>query len=182
RIIDDYAEIGPLAASVPDAGGVVFVPAFTGLNVPYYDPAARGTIFGLTLGTTRAHLARAFLESLGFQLRAILDTIALETGLRVEQLALGGGIAVSDQACQIQADLLGIPTVRPAFTEIAARGAALLAGLGAGVWSSLAELPPLPGAKTVFEPALSADQRDVAYDRWNKAIERTKGWGELKRK
>jgi glycerol kinase len=178
RLIDDYAEVGPLAASVPDAGGVVFVPAFTGLNVPYHDPAARGAIFGLTLGTTRAHLARAFLESLGFQLRAILETIALETGLQVKQLALGGGIAASDQACQIQADLLGLPTVRPAFTEIAARGAALLAGLGAGVWSSVAELPPLPGDKTVFEPALSAAQRDATYARWNKAIERAKGWGD----
>ncbi len=169
-------EVGPLAASVPDSAGVVFVPAFTGLNVPYNDRSARGTILGLTLSSSRGHIVRAFLESLGYQVRAILETIAAETGLRVEQLSLGGGISKSDEACQIQADLTGIPIVRPAFTETAARAAALLAGLGAGWWSTLAELPPLPGDSTTFEPRLSSEQRDAGYARWQRAVERARGW------
>jgi glycerol kinase len=116
------------------------------------------------------------LESLGYQVRAILETIAAETGLRVEQLSLGGGIAKSDEACQIQADLIGIPIIRPAFTETAARAAALLAGIGAGWWGTLADLPPLPGASTTFEPRLSAEQRDAGYARWQQAVARARGW------
>ena len=123
RLFDRDDELGPLAASVPDLGGVVFVPAFTGLNVPYNDHSARGTILGLSLGSTRGHIVRAFLESLGYQVRAILETIQNDTGLHVDQLFLGGGVSASDEACQIQADLLGIPTVRPAMTETTARGA-----------------------------------------------------------
>ncbi len=177
RLFDEYDEVGPLAASVPDSGGVVFVPAFTGLNVPYNDHAARGTLLGLTLGSTRAHIVRAFLESLGFQVRAILDTIGAEAGLRVERLLLGGGLSVSDEACQIQADLLGIPTVRPQVTETTARAAALLAGLGAGVWPSVHALPPLPAERTVFAPRLTQDQRDTAYAQWQKAVACARLWG-----
>lgn len=176
RFFDAYDEVGPLAASVPDSGGVVFVPAFTGLNVPYNDQYARGTILGLTLGSSRAHIVRAFLESLGYQLRAILETIEAETGLNVERLNVGGGIAASDEACRIQANLLGIPVVRPAFTEQAARAAALLAGLGAGIWSSVDELPPLPGTFDTFDPSLSDDQRDAGYAQWQRAVERAKEW------
>ena len=146
RLFDRDDELGPLAASVPDSGGVVFVPAFTGLNVPYNDHSARGTILGLSLGSNRGHIVRAFLESLGFQVRTILETIQADTGLHVDRLFLGGGISASDEACQIQADLMGIPTVRPTMTETTARGAALLAGLGAGFWQNIDELPPLPGA------------------------------------
>ncbi len=178
RLFDRDDEVGSLAASVPDSAGVVFVPAFTGLNVPYNDRTARGAILGLTLGSSRAHIARAFLESLGYQVRAILETIAAETGLQVEQLSLGGGISASDEACQIQADLIGIPTVRPAFAETAARAAALLAGLGAGFWPTLADLPPLPGDHTTFEPHLSTDQRDAGYAHWQQAVERTRSWSE----
>ncbi len=176
RLFDADSDVGALAASVPDSGGVVFVPAFTGLNVPYNDHHARGTILGLTLGTTRGHIVRAFLESLGFQLRAILDTIASETGLRVDRLYVGGGVSASNEACQIQADLLGIPTIRSAFTETTARAAALLAGLGAGVWRSVDALPPLPAVQTWFEPRLSADQRDAGYHRWQRAVGRARGW------
>lgn len=176
RLFDHDSDVGVLAASVPDSGGVVFVPAFTGLNVPYNDHHARGTILGLTLGTTRGHIVRAFLESLGFQLRAILDTIASETGLRVDRLYLGGGVSTSDEACQIQADLLGIPTIRSAFTETTARAAALLAGLGAGVWHTIDDLPPLPAQQIRFAPRLSADQRDTLYARWQRAIARARGW------
>jgi glycerol kinase len=176
RLIDHYTDLGPLAASVPDSAGVVFVPAFTGLFVPYNDQAACGTIVGLTLGSTRAHIVRAFLEALGFQIRAILETISTEVGLTVEQLRVGGGVSTSDVACQIQADMLGRPVIRPTFTETTARAAALLAGLGAGVWTSLDDLPPMPGDFTTFEPRLSADQRDAAYARWQQGVERAKGW------
>ncbi len=176
RLFEHYDEVGPLAASVADAGGVVFVPAFTGLNVPYNDHSARGTLLGLTLGTSRAHIARAFFEALGHQLRAILETIQAETGLQVERLHLGGGVSASDEACQIQSDLLGIPTIRPAFTETTARAAALLAGLGLGTWRDLAALPPLPAGCTLFEPRLSAERRDAGYLAWQRAVERARGW------
>jgi glycerol kinase len=176
RLFDRDDEVGPLAASVPDSAGVIFVPAFTGLNVPYDDRTARGTILGLTLGSSRAHIVRAFLESLGYQVRAILETIEAETGLQVEQLSMGGGIAKSDEACQIQADLVGIPIVRPAFTETAARAAALLAGIGAQWWPTLADLPPLPGSYSRFEPRLTIEQRDAGYAQWQQAITRISGW------
>jgi glycerol kinase len=176
RLFDAYDEVGPLAASVPNAGGVVFVPAFTGLNVPHNDPTARGTIMGLTLGSSRAHIVRAFLDSLGYQIRGVLETITAETGLVVERISTGGGIAASDEACQIQADLTGIPTIRPAFTELAARAAALLAGLGAGLWPGLDQLPPLPGQATVFEPIIADDERDAGYARWQAAVARARDW------
>ncbi len=179
RLFDRDEEVGPLAASVPDSAGVVFVPAFTGLNVPYNDPTARGAIFGLTLGSSRGHIVRAFLESLGYQVRAILETIFAETGLQVDQLSMGGGIARSDEACQIQADLVGIPIIRPAFTETAARAAALLAGLGAEFWPTLADLPSLPGEATTFEPTISADRRDAGYAQWQRAVEKARGWDEV---
>jgi glycerol kinase len=181
RLFDDYAEVGPLAASVADSGGVVFVPAFTGLNVPHNDPTARGAIFGLTLGSSRAHIIRAFLESLGYQIRGILDTITAETGLPIERMSTGGGIAASDEACQIQADLTGIPTVRPAFTELAARAAALLAGMGLGLWPSPQDLPPLPGVPTIFEPRLPASEREAGYARWLDAVARAGHWGSADR-
>ncbi|MCS6781512.1 MAG: FGGY-family carbohydrate kinase, partial [Geminicoccaceae bacterium] len=113
RLIDRDDELGALAASVPDAGGVVFVPAFTGLNVPYNFRDARGTLLGLTLGHTRAHIARAFLNSIGFQLRAILEEMEAKAGVRVTQLKVGGGLSADDTACQLQADWLGLPIIRP---------------------------------------------------------------------
>lgn len=177
RFFDAYEDLGPLAGSVPDAGGVVFVPAFTGLDVPYNDAGARATIFGMTLGTHRGHIARAFLESLGFQIRAILETIAQDTGLRVEELLVGGGVTASDEACQIQADFTGIPIVRPTFTEATAWAAALLAGLGAGVWRSAADLPPTPGARTRFLPRLGQAQRDEGYGRWQRAVALVQAYG-----
>ncbi|MFZ1509285.1 MAG: FGGY family carbohydrate kinase [Anaerolineae bacterium] len=176
RLFDRDDEVGPLAASVPDAGGVVFVPAFTGLNVPYNDHRARGTILGLTLGSTRAHIVRAFLEALGYQVRAILETIQTETGLHVDRLHLGGGVSASDEACQIQADLIGIPTIRPHFTETTARAAAMLAGIGSGAWKSPDHLPPLPEGATRFEPRLTDDQRETGFARWQRAISRARAW------
>ncbi|MGQ0601496.1 MAG: FGGY family carbohydrate kinase [Anaerolineales bacterium] len=178
RLFDRDEELGELAGSVRDAGGLVFVPAFTGLNVPYNFREARGSLFGLTLGHTRAHIARAFLDSIGFQLRAILEEMHNKVGVRVTQLKVGGGLSGSDVACELQADWLGIPVIRPTFAQTTARAAALLAGLGAGFWKSEADLPPLPGERTVFTPRLSADQRDAGYATWQRAISTVKSWAE----
>lgn len=177
-LLHDYAEIETLATAVPDSGGVVFVPAFTGLDAPYNDPGARATIVGMSLGTTRAHLVRAFLEALAFQLRAIQVTIAADAGIDLRQLLVGGGVAASDVACQLQADMLSIPVIRPAFTETTARAAALLAGLGAGVWRSLDELPPLPGDDTHFTPQLNDAARDAAFARWQTAVRLVQQWSQ----
>jgi glycerol kinase len=176
---ESEAQLDALAESVTDAGGVIVVPAFTGLNVPYNDHDARATILGLALGSDRAHVARAFLDSIGFQLRAILETIHDRTGLQVESLSVGGGLSNSDIACQIQADQLGIPLVRPSEKETTARGAALLAGLGAGVWQSIDELPTLPAGSTRFEPRLSAAQRDHDFARWQKVVRHMREIGDF---
>jgi glycerol kinase len=171
-------DLGRLALSVPDAAGVVFVPAFTGLGVPTEDRTARGTLLGMTLDTTPAHIARAFLESIGQQVAEILETIRLETGLQVERLHVGGGISASDAACQIQADVLGIPVVRAPDTETSVRAAALLAGLAAGVWPDESHLPRLPGPERVFEPQRSPQARAAAAAAWRRAVERARGWVE----
>lgn len=175
---ESEAQLDALAESVSDAGDVIVVPAFTGLNVPYNDHDARATILGLALGSDRAHVARAFLDSIGFQLRAILKTIHNRTGLQVEQLSVGGGLSNSDIACQIQADQLGIPLVRPNEKETTARGVALLAGLSAGVWKSIDDLPALPEGNTRFEPRLSVDQRDHDFARWQLAVRHVRELGE----
>jgi len=176
RLIDRDEQLGELADSVGDASGLVFVPAFTGLNVPYEVREARGSLLGLSLGHTRAHIARAFLDSIGFQLHAILEEIHRTTGVLVAELKVGGGLSASDAACAIQADWLGIPVVRSAFTQTTARAAALLAGIGAGFWKDEAALPPLPGEPQVFEPRLAADQREAGYAEWRRAILAVTTW------
>ncbi len=178
RLFDADADLGELAGQVPDAGGAIFVPAFTGLNVPYNDRAARATLFGLTLSHDRRHIARAFLDSIGFQVRAILDEMETAAGVQVRALKVGGGLSASDLACQLQADWLGRPIIRPTFAETTARAAALLAGLGAGFWRGAAALPPLPGTNTVFEPRLSAEQRDAGYAQWQRAIRTVQAWAQ----
>lgn len=177
RLFDEYNELDGLAAGVPDAGEVAFVPAFTGLNAPYNDSQARGTLLGLTLGTRRGHIVRSFLEALGYQIRDILETIDRDTGHRVEELLVGGGVTASDIACQIQADLTGIPVLRPTFTETTAYAAALLAGRGAGFWAGDDQLPPPPGTRFVFEPRTTATQRDEGFARWQEAIRFVRAWG-----
>ena len=148
----------------------MFVPALTGLDTPYNDPQARGTILGMTLGTGRGHIIRAFFDSIGYQIRAILDTIHQYDGTIVEELLVGGGVTASDTACQIQANLTGIPILRPTFHGNDGFAAALLAGLGSGVWPDEASLPPAPGTRTVFEPAGDAGRRDTGYARWQEAV------------
>jgi glycerol kinase len=175
-IISRDEELGELAESVPDAAGLVFVPAFTGLNVPYDVRGARGSLLGLTLGHTRAHIARAFLDSIGFQIGAILDEIDARTGVRVARLKVGGGLSASDTACAIQADWLGIPVLRSSFAETTARAAALLAGLGAGAWAGEADLPPLPGETRVFEPRIDEARRTEGRAAWQRAVAAVSGW------
>jgi glycerol kinase len=179
RLFDQYEEMDTLAASVTDAGGLTFVPAFTGLDVPYNDPSARATIFGLTLGHHRGHIARAFFESIGYQLRTILETITNEAGVQVKQLVVGGGVSASDLACQIQADLLNIPIVRPTFTETTAWAAALLAGLGAGTWTGVDTLPQLPGSHDLFQPTGSPSRHNAGYQQWQHAISLVCDWSKL---
>ena len=176
RMFDDYADVDRLAASVSDAAGLVFVPAFTGLEVPYEDPHVRATLLGLTLGHDRGHILRAFLEAIGFQMRAIIEAMDREAGIPVGALLVDGGISASDVACQIQADLLGRPLRRPHFAETTAWAAGLLAGLGAGIWSAAEELPPLPGEVTCFEPRLPAGERNEAFARWQAAVDIARQW------
>jgi glycerol kinase len=175
-IIATDEELSELAETVPDAAGLVFVPAFTGLNVPYDVRGARGSLLGLTLGHTRGHIARAFLDSIGLQLGAILDEIEARAGVRVAQLKVGGGLSASDTACAIQADWMGIPVLRSSFTETTARAAALMAGLGAGFWARESDLPPLPGTTRVFEPRIDVGRRAEGREDWRRAVETVTRW------
>jgi len=174
-IIGSAGEAGPLAASVPDAAGVFLVPAFVGLGAPHWDPYARGTIVGLTRGTTRAHLVRAAVEAMAFQTRDVVEAMQSDTGRPLTELRVDGGAAVMDVLCQLQADLLGIPVRRPRRTETTALGAAFLAGLGAGVWND-ADLANLWKLDREFEPMMSRDQADGLQARWRQAVERSRAW------
>jgi glycerol kinase len=155
---------------------VVFVPAFIGLGMPYEDRDARGTLLGMTLDTTPAHIARAFLEALGCLVYEMLQVIRRETGITVKALHVGGGLSSSDAACQAQADVLGLPVIRVQNAETTARAAALLAGLGVGAWPSTAALPTLYGPETVFEPRRDEAARAAGLAAWLKAIERARNW------
>jgi len=174
-LIGSAAEIEGLAAGVPDTGGVVFVPALTGLGAPDWDPHARGTILGVTRGTTRAHLARATMEAIAFEVRDVVDVMVSEAGIKVPELSADGGAAANDLLCQLQADQLGVPVRRPEVTETTGLGAAFLAGLGTGVWSSTAELAETWRLDRRFAPAAGA-RDDGRHARWRRAVERAKGW------
>jgi len=175
QIIGSAAEIESLAASVPDSGGVVFVPALTGLGAPHWDPSARGTVVGITRGTTRAHLARATLDAIAFEVRDVVDAMTSEAGLSVPSLQVDGGAAANNLLCQLQSDQLGVPVQRPEVLETTALGAAFLAGLGTGVWSSTDELSSAWRLDRRFEPAAGV-REDSSHARWLKAVERTTGW------
>ncbi len=172
--IRSSGEVEALAASVPDAGGVSLVPAFTGLGAPYWKPDARGTLTGLTRGTTLAHIARAALESIACQSAALLQAMSRDAqaagGAPLAQLRVDGGACVNDLLMQFQADLLGIAVVRPAVTETTALGAAYLAGLTAGVWSGREELGTLWRAERVFEPAWGRDRAMERMAQWEHAV------------
>ncbi len=175
-IIERSSDIEALAASVPDSEGVVFVPAFTGLGAPWWDPHARGTMVGVSRGTTRAHIARAALESIAFQVHDVAEAMATDAGAPLVDLRVDGGASANDLLMGMQADLLGIPVVRPAVTETTALGAALLAGLGVGVYGSLEDIEALWGADRRFEPRLSRRESGARVAQWRRAVERSRGW------
>lgn len=177
RAIESSAQVQQLAESVPDAGGVVFVPAFTGLGAPYWKPEARGAIVGLTRGTTVAHIARAALESIAFQSAALLQAMARDAaasgGVPVTELRVDGGACVNDLLMQFQADLLGIPVVRPQVIETTALGAAYLAGLSSGVWRGLDDLAAQWQAERRFLPTMSRTRAAELMDGWERAVRAT---------
>ncbi len=174
-IIDRAPEVEALAGTVADCGGVVFVPALTGLGAPDWDPQARGTIVGITRGTTRAHLARATLEAIAFEVRDVVDVMTGDAGLALAELAVDGGASTNDLLCQLQSDQLGVPVRRPAVTETTALGAAFLAGLASGVWESPAELAALATPDRRFTPAPEA-RDDGRHARWRMAVDRSRSW------
>lgn len=175
-LIKSAGEIEALAASVPDTGGVYFVPAFAGLGAPYWDQYARGAILGLTRGTTAAHLARAALESIAFQVADVLDAMRDDTSIPLPQLRVDGGAAANDLLLRFQADLLGIPVVRPKVTETTALGTAYLAGLAVGVWSDRDRLASQWQIDRVFEPTGDRERMLERRRRWREAVRRAAAW------
>ena len=175
-LIRTAAEIEPLALSVPDNGGVYLVPAFAGLGAPHWDPFARGTIVGITRGTTAGHIARAALESIAFQVADLLDAMAADCGIPATELRVDGGASANNTLMQIQADLLGVPVVRPAITETTALGAAYLAGLGVGFWKSVDDLTGQWQVDRRFEPQMPHGSAQALRRRWTEAVERAKWW------
>ena len=178
KLIDSAPECDRLAESVPDSGGVVIVPAFTGLGAPYWDMYARGTILGLTRGSTRAHIARAVLDAIALQVTDLVRAMNADAPCPIPTLRVDGGASVSDILMQIQADLLGIPVDRPAQVETTAFGAAALAGLAAGVWKDTGELEKLRRSQHVFTPLRSGEDCGREYRRWQRAVERARAWAE----
>ena len=177
-LISSAPECDRLAESVPDSGGVVIVPAFTGLGAPYWDMYARGTILGLTRGSTRAHIARAVLDAIALQVTDLVRAMNADAPCPIPTLRVDGGASVSDILMQIQADLLGIPVDRPAQVETTAFGAAALAGLAAGVWKDTGELEKLRRSQHVFTPLRSGEDCGREYRRWQRAVERARAWAE----
>ena len=178
RLIDYAGASEAAAAAVPDTGGVYLVPAFVGLGAPYWDERARGTIVGITRGTTREHLIRATLESIAYQTRDVVECLRRDSGQAVATLRVDGGACQNDFLMQFQADVLGIAVERPALLEVTALGAAALAGLAVGFWRDRAELDAAAGERTCFEPQLSADEREARYAQWKRAVESARGWDE----
>jgi glycerol kinase len=176
RIISSAAEINPLAESVPDSGGVVFVPAFTGLGAPFWDPDARGTLLGISRGTNAGHIARATLEGIAHEVADVVTAMGKDAGSRPKILRVDGGASASDLLMQNQADLLGIRVERPADIETTALGAAMLAGLGVGLWKSPDELQNIRRVEKTFLPALPAAGRLASRKRWRSAVRRSRNW------
>jgi glycerol kinase len=176
QIIGDFAEAEPLATSVPDTGGVALVPAFVGLGSPYWDPYARGTIVGITRGTTKAHLVRAAIEAMAQQSQDVLEAMSEATGTAPTELRVDGGAVRMDLLCQMQADLSGVPVLRPVVRETTALGAAFLAGLAEGVWDGFGALERAWGLDKRFEPAIDDAARSTSRERWKRAVDRSRGW------
>jgi len=177
RLISVAADVESLAREVPDSGGVVFVPALTGLGAPHWDPQARGTIVGITRGTTAAHLARATLDAIAFEVRDVVDVMVREAGVVLSELTVDGGASANDLLCQLQADQLVVPVRRPRTLETTGLGAAFLAGLAVGVWSSTDELASTWQLDRSFEP-VDGVREDGGHDRWRRAVDRSRGWAD----
>ncbi|MBM4446318.1 MAG: glycerol kinase GlpK [Chloroflexi bacterium] len=177
-LIKSAAESEPLARSVPDNGGVYFVPAFVGLGAPYWDMYARGTIIGLTRGTTAGHLARATLEAIAYQARDVVEVMSDEACIQLALLRVDGGGTANSLLMQFQADILGVPIQPALVAETTSLGAAYLAGLAMGMWKDTTELARMWRAAKTYEPSMSADQRENLYAGWKRAVERARGWVE----
>jgi glycerol kinase len=176
KIIGSAAEVEALAASVPDNGGVYLVPAFAGLGAPHWDAYARGAMFGLTRGASSAHIARAALEAIAFQNLDVLTAMQKDAGITLTELRVDGGATANNLLMQFQADILGVPVVRPKVLETTALGAGYLAGLAVGYWDDAADVAANWRVDRVFEPAMARDRALELSAGWNKAVERTKGW------
>ena len=177
-IIRQSADVETLAKQVPDSAGVVVVPAFAGLGAPHWDSWARGLMIGLTRGTTSAHIARAALESIAFQVADVLNAMQADAGLKVRELRVDGGASANDLLMQFQADVMGVPVVRPKVLETTALGAAYLAGLAVGFWKNKKEIDSQWKADAKFAPAMKSADREAKMHRWQRALERSKAWEE----
>lgn len=176
KIIQSSEQVNELAASVADNGGVYFVPAFAGLGAPHWDAFARGGIFGLTGGSHAGHLARAALESIAFQTADVLDAMRADSGIDITELRVDGGASQSDLLMQFQADMLGVPVLRPKNHETTALGAAYLAGLAVGYWADAAELEQQWQIARRFQPEMPADRVAALKAQWREAVARTRDW------
>jgi glycerol kinase len=175
-VISAAPDVNALAASVPDAAGVFVVPAFAGLGAPHWDPRARGAIVGLTRGVTAAHIARATLEAIAYQVAEVLHAMVADAGTPVAELRVDGGASASDLLMQFQADILGVAVQRPTMTETTALGAAYLAGLGVGLWKDPADLAGHRTIDRTFVPTMPAAEREARLVQWRRAVERARDW------
>ena len=176
KIIPGAPQVNDLASSVPDSGGVVVVPAFTGLGAPRWDSAARGAILGLTRGSTGAHIARATLEGIAFEVADLVTAMEADTKARLKELRVDGGAAASDLLMQFQADLLGVKVVRPENLETTALGAAFMAGLATGVWRDLPALAKTMKVARTFAPKMPRREVRARRSLWGRAVERASRW------
>ena len=173
-LLDSAAASQRAAESVEDNAGVYFVPAFVGLGAPYWDAEARGVIVGLTRGAGRGHLVRAALEAMAYSTRDVLETMRLDSGVKLRELRVDGGASANDFLCRFQADVLGIPVVRPKTVETTSLGAAYLAGLGVGLWNSTAALERLAVDERKFQPSMSRHRADRLYAGWQAAVRKAR--------
>ena len=178
RIIDNAAQSEEYARKVEDTAGVYLVPAFVGLGAPYWDMYARGTIVGLTRGAKREHLVRATLESIAYQTRDVLDAMVKDSGVELKALKVDGGAVANNFLMEFQADILGVPCLRPVVAETTALGAAYLAGLAVGYWSDLDEIAANWQVDKEFVPQMAAEEREKLYRGWKRAVERSRAWAE----
>jgi glycerol kinase len=176
ELVESASETEELAKSVEDTQGIYFVTAFQGLGAPHWDMYARGMLIGITAGVTKAHVARATLESIAYQTRDQIEAIAVESGTEIKVLKVDGGAVVNDYLMQFQADILNVPVVRPKDIETTSLGAAFLAGLGAGVWKSFEEVKKICETEKTFYPQMDEKTREELYDGWKRAVRYSKGW------